>query len=369
MSPAKEPHRDPQLSSQPVMRGEGYYNAHSRGQYEAMKAGLPYLSKAAERVPLPDAGSVFVIADYASSEGYNSLEPMRVVVKAIRSRGSEAIPITVVHNDQPANDFSSLFKLVTSSKESYLQDDSNVFSYAVGRSFFEQVLPANQVFVGWSSSAAMFLSAIPTVIPNHFYSPCITGKAHEAFAAQAKQDWERFLLLRATELRPGGRLVILMIGADEHGHCGGEGLVNLANTVLQEMVEDGQLHPEEYEAMAIPVYFRNLSECGEPFSSGTVGEHLILEESSLVVLPDPLWDEFQKTGDAEAFASGQTGFFRAWSETSLFGVLDANRPHESRLQLADQFYQRVQDRIVASPSAAKCEWRMPRLLIAKKNKR
>ena len=368
MSPAEDPHRDPQLSSQPVMRGKGYYNAHSQLQYEAMKAGLPYLSKAAERVPLPKAGSVFMVADYASSEGNNSLEPMRVVIKTVRGRSSESLPIAVVHNDQPANDFSSLFQLVTSSGESYLQGDSNVFSYAVGRSFFEQVLPADQVSVGWTSSAAMFLSAVPTVIPNHFYSPCIAGEAHDAFATQAKQDWRRFLLLRATELRPGGRLVILMIGADEHGHCGGEGLVNLANAALQEMVEEGQLHPEEYEAMAMPVYFRTLSECGEPFSRGTVGD-LILEESSMVVLPDPLWDGYQKTGDAEAFASGQTGFFRAWSETSLFSVLDAKRSPELRLQLADQFYQRVQEKIVASPSAAKCEWRMPRLLIAKKNKR
>lgn len=366
MSLDRDATQESQLRAQPVMRGRGYYNAHSQVQYLAMRAGLPYLAKAATRVPLPEAGSVFVVADYASSEGQNSLEPMRLVVETIRRRISDPIPITVVHNDQPANDFSSLFTLVTSSEESYLQGTSNVFSYAVGRSFFEQVFPAHQVSLGWSSSAAMFLSSTPRVIPNHFYSPCTTGDVHESFSNQARHDWERFLLHRATELRAGGRLVLLFVGSDERGLFGGEGLVNFANQVLQEMVQEGKLRPQEYEAMAMPVYLRNLVECEEPFSRGRVGQHLMLEEASLVILSDPLWDEYEKTGSAETFASGQTGFFRAWSESSLFSALEKNRSQDMRRELADQFFQRVEEKIISSPNVAKCEWRMPILLIAKK---
>ena len=292
---------------------------------------------------------------------------MRAVTQTIRRRSSKETPITVVHTDQPANDFSSLFKLVTSDKESYLQGDPNVFSYAVGRTFFDQVFPPHHVSLGWSVWAAMFLSSIPTAIPNHFHSSCITGVPHNAFANQAKRDWECFLLHRANELRHGGRLVLLFGGTDEHGHFGGEGLVNLANTTLQEMVQDGRLYSQEYGAMVMPVYFRTLSECAEPFSSGVIAAHLVLEESSLIVLPDPLWKEYEKTGDAEAFATEQSGFFRAWSETSLFGVLDVDRSPELRLQIADDFYQRVQEKITTSPTSAKCDWRMPCLLISKKN--
>ncbi len=91
----------------------------------------------------------------------------------------------------------------------------------------------------------------------------------------------------------------------------------------------------------------------------------MLEEASLVILSDPLWDEYEKTGNTETFASGQTEFFRAWSESSLFSVLNTNRSPESRLQLANQFYQRVQEKILSSPAVAKSEWRIPRLLIAK----
>ena len=75
MSDAKQPHRDPQLSSQPVMRGKGYYNAHSQMQYQSMKAGLPYLLKAAEKVPLPETGQPLLSRITAHHKGKTHWNP------------------------------------------------------------------------------------------------------------------------------------------------------------------------------------------------------------------------------------------------------------------------------------------------------
>src|ERR1043166_5293739 len=150
--------------SRPVMVGGDYYNRNSQCQQNAIQFGLPLLERAIQAIPLPDPGSVYLVADYGSSEGKNSMAVMRDVVRLIRRRASESVPIAIVHNDQPVNDFRSLFTLVDGEPDSYLNAAPNVFCYASGHSFFERVFPAMQVSLGWSSIAVHWLSATPAPI-------------------------------------------------------------------------------------------------------------------------------------------------------------------------------------------------------------
>ena len=76
---------------------------------------------------------------------------------------------------------------------------------AFGRSFYQRVLPPSYVDLAWSSYAAVWLSQIPCQIPDHFFLPCSTAAVRAEFERRAALDWEAFLSLRATELRPGGR--------------------------------------------------------------------------------------------------------------------------------------------------------------------
>lgn len=85
----------------------------------------------------------------------------------------------------------------------------------------------------------MWLSRIPSVLPDHTYFPWMTGAARTAFARQGAHDWETFLSLRARELRAGGRLVVTVPGADEAGWCGYHDVMNHADAVLTEMVGEG----------------------------------------------------------------------------------------------------------------------------------
>jgi hypothetical protein len=68
---------------------------------------------------------------------------------------------SVVHTDLPGNDFSALFQTLADDPESYLRGDPAVFASAVGRSFYEQILPAGSVTLGWSSWAVQWLSRVP----------------------------------------------------------------------------------------------------------------------------------------------------------------------------------------------------------------
>ena len=69
-------------------------------------------------------------------------------------------PISVVHVDQPSNDFNTLFAVLDADPERYVLSQPNVFPSAIGRSFYENVVPPSSVHLGWSSYAAIWFSAV-----------------------------------------------------------------------------------------------------------------------------------------------------------------------------------------------------------------
>src|ERR1700722_3310204 len=62
-------------------------------------------------------------ADYCSSEGKNSLAPMDVVIRTLRTRIGKSRPIMVCHVDQSENDFNSLFEVLAADPDRYTQAD------------------------------------------------------------------------------------------------------------------------------------------------------------------------------------------------------------------------------------------------------
>lgn len=351
--------------NQIVMGGRGFYNAHSQLQHSAIRFGLPYLERALAVSPLPRAGRPFLVADYGSSEGRNSLEVMSIIIRTMRERASASLPFTIVHVDQPANDFSSLFTLLQSSPASYLRDTSGVFAYATGGTFYGRVFPDNQVCLGWSALAVHWLSRLPAVVPGHISTGHATPQQLSVFAEQASQDWRSFLEHRACELESGACLVVLAGSADPQGRYGGEPLYEIANRVLQDLVREGRLRGQEYERMTVPTYHRTLEEFAEPMQAGPLHGRLKLLAQSQAIMPDPLWEAHGAAGDIQSFAVKQTGWLRAWSEASLFRHLDGDRNMEAVCELVEEFYGRVRQAIEDDPPSARCAWRLASLLIVK----
>ena len=210
-----------------------------RFQHRAARFAIPLLEKAAQQISLDSGDRPIVIADYGSSQGKNSLAPMRAAIAALRMRVGRQRPIFVCHTDLPANDFSEMFALLESDPESYLQGEPHVFPYAIGRSFYRSLFPPGHVNLGWSSYAAVWLSQIPVQIPDHFFIPCSTGAVRAEFDRQAARDWEAFLTLRAAELRAGGRLVVALPALDHDGTIGFASMMDHANAELFDLVEGG----------------------------------------------------------------------------------------------------------------------------------
>src|SRR5215469_16365829 len=179
-----------------VMEGKGAYNKHSQLPAGGAGLALPLLDKAVQAVELGVKGQPIVIADYGSSQGKNSLVPMQIAIRGLRRRIGQNRAISVFHIDQPSNDFNTLFTVLNADPDRYVVDEPNIFSAAVGRSFYQSVLPPGSIHLGWSSYAAMWLSQIPTFIPDHFFPAHSTGTVRAEFDRQGAKDWEAFLSLR-----------------------------------------------------------------------------------------------------------------------------------------------------------------------------
>jgi|HubBroStandDraft_1064217.scaffolds.fasta_scaffold00898_11 long-chain acyl-CoA synthetase len=317
-----------------VMEGGGAYNRCATFQAAGARLATPFLEKAAREIPLDKADLPIVIADYGSSQGKNSLAPIRIAIGNLRARLGPHRPISVFHVDQPANDFNTLFEVLDVDPDRYALDDANVFPCAIGRSFYENVLPPDSVHLGWCAYAAVWLSRIPTLISGHFIARRGTTAERAAFHRQAAQDWETFLSLRARELRPGGRLVVVLPALNDEGapSAGFEALMDHANAVLAEMVDEGTIRPDERKRMVVGSYARRSRDLLAPFEREGHFQGLSVECCDFSELVDPSLAASDPDADANtnAIASHLAQIFRATYAPSLASALAGARNGEGR---------------------------------------
>jgi hypothetical protein len=330
-----------------VMEGGGSYNLHARIPAGGAILALPFLEQAVKNLMLEPAGQPVVIADYGSSQGKNSLPPMRAAIKALRARVGPDRPISVVHIDQPANDFNTLFGVLHSDPERYSANDPNVFPSAIGRSFYENVFPSEHVHLGWSSYAAMWLSRIPMPIPDHFIAVASTSAVREAFERQAEDDWKSFLSLRASELRSGGRLVVVLPGIKEDGSIGLESLFKNANEALAEMAADGAISVNERASMVLGVCPRRQSQLLAAFNAGGHFRGLTVENCELSTLPDDAWADYKRDANKDLLATRQARFFRSVFAPSLASVIT---DEGKRSNFADGLEEKLKRRLADQPA-------------------
>jgi hypothetical protein len=335
--------------NQGVMEGGGAYNRHSIVQAAGAASALGLLEKAALNVALALDERPVVLADYGSSEGKNSLAAMRLVIETLRLRIGPDRPICVFHIDQPANDFNSMFELLNSDPASYAREP-NLFSCAVGRSFYEQVLPPAHVHLGWSSYAAQWLSKIPTTIPDHFNPAASRSAVRADFERQSAQDWERFLSLRAHELQPGGRLAVVQPAFCDDGSYPFEDFANHANAVLNEMVDEGEIKPDERSRMVIGVYPRGRRAVLTPFQPSGQFQQLIAEDCEILTVSDAAWADYERNQNKELLASRHAQFFRSTFASSLMLGLTNAGDAEERRSFADRLEERLKRRLMSQPA-------------------
>jgi hypothetical protein len=317
-------------SAPSAMQGDGYYNRNSRLQAANLASALPLLEEAAAR--LPQRSASITLVDYGASQGRNSMLPISAAIDALRSSDRQPQPVEVFHVDLPDNDFNSLFAALDNPAQSYLTGRPDVFTAAIGRSYFEPVLPAGRVDLGWSSNALHWLRGNPVNVPDHGWA--IFSEIPEAVAAVDRQlatDWQDFLVARAAELSDGGVVVCQFMGRGEHTH-GFEWMAGCWWQAIVDVQHECLITDEEMSRMMGPSAGRSADQIQHPFASGSF-HGLVLDQVAVVASPDPFWDAYSRTGDLAEFARSWSTTMRAANGPSFIAGLSPGRNQDYILGL------------------------------------
>ena len=302
------------------MIGRGFYNRNSAPQWAAIDYVLHWIDEGARGMHFADPPATVGLADFGCSEGGNSIAVMTTLVAACREQTKR--PIQTIHSDLPTNDFSELFKRLRPKGRSVFGEA--VHSAAVGGSMYDQILPPRSVHFATTFNAIGFLGARPLdrlpryILPN---GPSkvrgvgtVSEAEHVAFAQQAARDLEAFLVARAAELVPGGKLLVEVFGASaEHRTC--DGIYDVLNDAMLAHVSDGTISRDVYETFYQPVYFRTLDELTAPLAR--CAGLFQMERVESYEVPVPFVEDYRGSGDVGVYAEAFTNFFRAFTEPVL----------------------------------------------------
>jgi hypothetical protein len=331
-------------ASLPGMTGGGFYNRHSSLQDAAIRKVLPLWKGALKEVAI--AHRSVTIVDYGSSEGRNSMAPIRAAIESVRGRTGAATPISVIHTDLPGNDFSTLFHTLIDSEDSYLKDSAEIYPSAIGRSYFEQILPANSVDIAWNSWTLQWMSENPVEDPDFLYGAFSPHEwVREAVAQQLEKDWRAFLRLRAIELAPGGRMLCLF-GSRGDTTLGWEWIAGALWSVILEMWREGLISEAEKLRINLPLGPRGVDAIRQPFDREGVFSGLRLLHAEVMQSPDPYWPEFQKTQNAAQLGENWKNFMKAVFAPVIRTQLDPSSHASGRV---DEIFERFAVAVAASP--------------------
>ena len=280
------------------------YTAASRLQAAGLHPAITLFEQSAAVVPIPRSPRPIVIADYGASTGHNSLLPIGAAISVLRSRTRTEHSILVTHTDVPDNDFTALFRTLSDDPDTYLRRDEKSFASAVGRSFYNQILPSDSVNLGWSSWAIQWLSEVLRPVPDHVQVAYSADAAvRTAYARQAARDWHEFVAFRGRELAPGGRLVVMTMAIGDDGEFGYRALLAAMLATLGELVATGLIAADEECGMSIPTVGRTASDFLAPFAPSGTFEKSSIAHLEVFDAEDRFYDQYRADRDEKAFGA------------------------------------------------------------------
>lgn len=340
------------LQHESVMKGGGYYSAHSDVQHAAAAPGFPMLQHAAAEAPLPANGAALAIGDFGCAGGANEMTPIALAIAGLRAR-RPALPIEVVLADLPGNDWTSLIARVEASPQSYAAGLRDVYSYAAGRSLFGPVVPSGRLTLAWTAITVHWLSEVPPCTPGSSYSNLVTGPARAVLRARSREDWQRFLAERAREVVPGGQVVVVGGASLPDGTSGAEGLFRMIDAELEALAASGTLRESERARIFYPTWNRTPDEFIAPIAGSGFR---LAEERADATSDSERYPQFVRDGDARAFAAAYLPFVRAITEPAFFRWIEPDRTTEQKAHIVATFYAGLEARIAGDPAAAACRW-------------
>ena len=340
-----------------TMSGGGLYSLATTGAKDVIDAATPLVLDAINALPEESFRQGFTISDMGCADAGTSLSMIGKAIDVVSKR-APSTAVTIVYTDQPRNDFNALMTNVygLGPFETYLDNRDNVYPLVSGTSFYRQIIPSNSLNLGFSATAMHWLSNKVCNISNHVQAVGASGTELKAFQDQARSDWRKILLNRASELKPGGKLVLINFATDNEGrYLGNTGGVNMFDTFNQIWVaflDQKRISREEYENMTLPQYYNSIEEFSAPLvkpDEAVYKAGLRLDHIDTRIVKCPFAEDFRKHGDADKFAEAYIPTIRSWNESIYFNALSIERPVEQRREIIEDYYASYRDMVRNSP--------------------
>jgi len=329
------------------MKGQGFYNAISRPQRSTIDTYLPLIqahldASAASATSRPSSSAFFTIVDYGSSEGLNSVVLFQQLFPQLRTRIGADAPIVLVHEDQKANDWNSLFK--TSTREAL--KDEHVFVMGSATSFHEAVMPPASVDFDYSSFSFMWLPLnLPEIRPEDeaiaklSLSPGLLPSSpyRTRFEEFGLKSFESLMALRFRELKPGAHAIFISIWFRNDERAAS---VDTVMRAIRQQVEKGLILESEVVRMKSASWNHTTDEQAQARCKAA---GFIVDHYETGKMADLFRAEFEETGDRPAYADKVTKWYRSISEMTVATQIAPER----RTAAVDAVYAAFRD-IVAS---------------------
>ena len=340
-----------------TMSGGGLYSLATVGAKHVIDAATPLVVSAINGLAHESIAKGFMLSDMGTADAGTSLTMIGSAIDAV-STCAPGAPVTIVYSDQPRNDFNALIANVygLGPFETYLDKHDNVFPLVSGTTFYKQIVPAGTLDIGFSATAMHWMSTKVCNISNHVQAVGAEGEELEAFRAQAHRDWRQILLHRATELKPGGKLVLINFGCDEQGrYLGNTGGINMFdnfNQIWLSFLEQDRISRTEYENMTLPQYYNTVEEFSAPLNDPDDAVYqagLRLDHIDTRIVKCPFAESYREHGDSARFAEEYIPTIRTWNESIFFNGLSGDRPLEERRQIIEDYYGTYRDMVRDNP--------------------
>lgn len=340
-----------------TMSGGGLYSLATIGAKHVIDAATPMVVDAINSLPQGSIDQGFTMSDMGTADAGTSLAMISSVIDTVSERAPNA-PISIVYSDQPRNDFNALVANVygLGPFESYLDKREHIFPLVSGTTFYKQIVPSASLNIGFSATAMHWLSTKVCNISNHVQAIGAEGRELDAFRQQAHRDWRQILLHRASELKPGGKLVLINFARDEQGrylgNTGGINMFDTFNLIWQNFLDQGRISRDEYEGMTLPQYYNSLEEFSAPLENSDEAVYqagLRLDHIDTRIVKCPFAEAFREHGDAVKFAEEYIPTIRSWNESIFSNALSDDRTVDERREIIEDYYSTYRDMVRENP--------------------
>ncbi|KAF3181918.1 hypothetical protein TWF788_006379 [Orbilia oligospora] len=260
------------------------YNENCGQQTLIMESSLPLFDEI-------DLGPNPKILDYGCSQGLNSIAMMQRIL----GRLAPSSTVSLVFEDLPSNEFTSLIKLLPGLCTS--NPELKIYPSLIPRSFYESIIAPGTVDIGFTSSTIHWLKEMPILKPSNETVAEYYEKRTLRNSPAAKEDFRNFLTLRSQEIKKGGYLIIACFGSftEEEIKKYKDALIIRHRCLFQAaevLANNGRLPSKAVARINMPIYDRS----EEEFVGGIqeLEDLWIMEKYYRKMIPHPAYHKFLK---------------------------------------------------------------------------